>query len=529
MSPDGAYVGVWLTGHADQTYRHPITPGAFGGTVDSELNAALSQPEAELTPAGRSTLGARPVPAQGQSVWMAPVPRLAGTFHVVDAGDAASPRTAKISGRIAMVAGSCGDLTATAARLAAAGAAAMLAYASHGAACAGTIQGTPPLPSLAMRPVPARALLAAGNRAVRVVTHTSPEYAYDLAAAWHDRVPDGATVDATGDNVAALVEHYDTAGGTSADGLGLYENLTGFLPGMDSAVFGLSRRVPFPGTVTHYVTAAARWDKEAVVADDALGGAYAAFYSPGRTYAGGSTTQDTWFGGPIGAFSSAAAVQAYGWGVLSNRQGDSLYLQPPLITDAAGHGGEMLFWDEYEAKLYQAGQLVVDAWDPLMLMGYPAPPQPTRFRLDVDDHRSSVFWQHSTDIHTVWGFTSRTPAGDHAVLPLMDVRYAMPLSDRGTAPAGAFGFGVTLSMPAEVAATPVAAPRVEVSWDGGSGWQPAGLRGCTGTPSGAAGTVTRCQVVVANHAGGTASLRVTARDAAGRTVQQTIVDAYAVR
>jgi hypothetical protein len=308
------------------------------------------------------------------------------------------------------------------------------------------------------------------------------------------------------------------------------EQLTGYPPGRDGAIFGLARRVPLPSTVTHYVTAGARWDREALPVDDAQGGAYADFFAVPTTYEAGTVSEDTWFGGVIGAFNDPRLAQQYGWQVEPYRQGDALYLMVPNLTDAAGHGGAVLYYPEYSAQLYQGSDLVLDAYDPLMLWGFPAPAARTRYRLVVDDQRANLFWQHSTRITTTWGFTTRRPAGDHVVLPLLDVRWQVPLSDTTTAPAGRdLRFAVRFSAPEGVAAAPVRSPVVEVSWDHGTTWRRVTVTGCSSTEvDSAGGHPTTCGVRLHDASTGTASLRVTGVDTAGRTVSQTVVDAYSV-
>jgi hypothetical protein len=112
----------------------------------------------------------------------------------------------------------------------------------------------------------------------------------------------------------------------------------------------------------------------------------------------------------------------------------------------------------------------------------------------------------------------------------MDVGFDMALSPMNDAAAGAYAFGLKLSMPMGVTAVPVLAPKLDVSWDGGATWQPADLHGCAaGHVGGSAGLVTQCSASVHNRAGGSASLRVSATDTSGRSVVETIVDAYAVR
>ena len=85
---------------------------------------------------------------------------------------------------------------------------------------------------------------------------------YDLVRFWGDAVPDGGTVDGTGKSVSALVEHYNGMGSTSADGMEAVEELIGWVPERGgTANIGLLRAVPFPTTVTHYVSTGAVWER----------------------------------------------------------------------------------------------------------------------------------------------------------------------------------------------------------------------------------------------------------------------------
>jgi hypothetical protein len=123
---------------------------------------------------------------------------------------------------------------------------------------------------------------------------------------------------------------------------------------------------------------------------------------------------------------------------------------------------------------------------------------------------------------SAWTFSSARTVGDHEVLPLMTVDFDLPLDAHGAARPGPFAFGLAFGMPAEVERKPIARVIVDVSWDGGVTWRPAKLQAC------APKAKQRCIVGLWNPASGSASLRVSATDTAGRSVTQTIVDAYAV-
>jgi subtilisin family serine protease len=524
--------GAALAGSVDRLYARPMTR-TVGGTVTTVLNMQLSQPEGLLTVSGDRSggpIGLRPVTGVGQSTWLAPVPDIAGRFPLADAGSVAALRTDSVRGAVAVVAGSCADLTTTADALARAGAAAMVAYPGRGATCAGTITGTPSLPSFRTRPVDAARLLTAAGRQVALATNQRPAYVYDLAAHWTDRVPAGATLDGRGAHVATLVESYHSMGGTTAhDGVGLYENLTGIWPDLGMGIYGLTRVVPVPSVVTHFVSPGPNWERDVTVTSS-LGGAYAVLYSPPAPVRAGTTTHDTWFGGPVVSGQSAVVDRAFGWGAEANRQGDTFFADVAPLVDSAGHTGAALYDGEYEATLTSMGQVLAQGNDPLWLNFVQVPPQRQWYRLDVTSTRLNAFWQRSSTVHTVWDFPSQTRRGDHAVLPLMDVGFDMRLSPMNTAPSAArWSFGLRLSMPRGVAAAPVGSPQVGISWNGGTTWQTVSALTChSGADPGYAGEVTTCTVGVQNARAGAATVRVVATDSLGRAVQETVVSAYTV-
>jgi hypothetical protein len=336
---------------------------------------------------------------------------------------------------------------------------------------------------------------------------------------WGDSVPNGGTVRGTGTSVAALVEHYRGMGSTSADGLQAVEELVGWIPERGGvANIGLNRAVPFPTTVTHYVSTGAVWERTVAIQDAEYGGEYGRLYAPRRTYVGGSTTQDTWFGGPIGSRVSPLASVTNG-NPPPTREGNDLYLSMGAFTDAAGHlANSDIFSAEYNGKIYVDDVLEHDIFASVF-MNTTIPAGDHDIRVVTDVQRKNLFWQLSTAIKTEWSFESAQPQDFLQVLPMLGVDYVMPLSSTNSAPAGRYDFSVRFSMPDTVELLPIVKRSIDVSWDGGQTWSPATTR-CGDTS---------CKVQVRNEAGGHASLRVSATDAAGRTVTQEVTDAYAVR
>ena len=191
------------------------------------------------------------------------------------------------------------------------------------------------------------------------------------------------------------------------------------------------------------------------------------------------------------------------------------------FTDAAGHlANSDIFSAEYNGKIYVDDVLEHDIFASVF-MNAAIPAGDHRIRVVTDIQRENLFWQLSTGIKTEW--TLRVGPADGTalqVLPMLGIDYVMPLSSTNSAPAGRYDFTVRFAMPDTVEMRPIVKRSVDISWDGGQTWRPAKLTKCGDTS---------CKVEVRNEAGGHASLRVSATDAAGRTVTQEITDAYAVR
>jgi len=293
----------------------------------------------------------------------------------------------------------------------------------------------------------------------------------------------------------------------------------GWIPGRGVAAYGLVRPVAVPSTVTHYVSPVAEWERT-VEARDSAGFYEGMLSAPKVTVRAGQTIRDRWFGGPL-APNVSPLLTPLGWQASPYRQGDYFWLFMPTITDDAGHVGSPFYLGEFEGKLFRDGELMFQGDDPLWLQGE-APPEVHDYRLVYTMRRQNGFWRRSTTAESEWTFSSGRTAGDHEVLPLMTVDFELPLGTHNEARPGPFSFGLSFGMPAEVEQKPIADVAVDVSWDGGATWQPAALQGCGGSAK------QGCTVRLRNPATGSASLRVSATDTAGRSVTQTIVDAYAV-
>lgn len=170
------------------------------------------------------------------------------------------------------------------------------------------------------------------------------------------------------------------------------------------------------------------------------------------------------------------------------------------------------------------------------VVAYDLPAESARYTLAVD----------ADGVHTEWEYTSSRPTENTAhelqpcmaefwglepspqpcrPEPLIFLRYDLDLGLDNTLPAGRSetvritGFYQQLESPPEVTEL-----MLEVSFDGGDTWQQVGTR-----PAGDSSFTATIRNPRLSETDGVASLRVTATDDAGNTVEQTIPHAYGLR
>ncbi|MDH6465191.1 subtilisin family serine protease [Micromonospora sp. A200] len=270
--------------------------------------------------------------------------------------------------------------------------------------------------------------------------------------------------------------------------------------------------------VEHYNTRGVRWESEidfGVVGEDGWLEPKAALFSVPTAYKAGRTVHETWNQAPYGP-----SFPAPRWPEESvSRTGDLIFVGLPVHSDAAGHPGGSVT-DIARTALWRNGKLVGES----EYAGYgqfTAPPAAADYKLTVSATRS--FTDLSTEVESTWTFRSGHVAGDTpARLPLMAVRFAPPLRVDNSAPAGRlFAVPVQVQRQPGAPAAGVEKLTVDASYDGGKTWRKAAVLRVPG----------KGWVALLRHPAGPGhvSLRATARDTAGDTVTERIVQAYRLR
>ncbi|MGW1452808.1 S8 family serine peptidase [Micromonospora sp. NPDC002411] len=338
-------------------------------------------------------------------------------------------------------------------------------------------------------------------------------YLYVLSETFAGRFPTGFDKTYRSSELATVTQQFK----------GGYSGLKGervvfpqFGPGLGGWAAGVPTVVPGQ-RVEHYSTRDVSWSSELSFWGDIeewWTDFKAALMSESRTYRPGRHTRESWGGAPYGP--TFPAPRWPGQGV--TRIGDEIQVDVPLHSDAEGHAGGSVV-DTARTALYRNGVLVGESSD-TGFGAFAVPPGAAAYRLEVSAKRS--FTDLSTEVSTAWTFRSRHVGGDdYRQLPVSAIRFTPPLSVDNAAPAGR-----SLVIPVQVQRQPGAAGSrvtkltVDVSYDGGKTWQSARVRhgghGWTATVRHPAGP-------------GYASLRATAKDAAGNTVTEKIIQAYRLR
>ncbi|MDQ0757684.1 hypothetical protein [Streptomyces canus] len=248
-----------------------------------------------------------------------------------------------------------------------------------------------------------------------------------------------------------------------------------------------------------------------------------------HTYRPGQRTTEHWFGAPT----RPSIPRGAPWP--SVRNGDTLSVHIPEFTDSAS--GHWSFaetsgfgigtrtpadgaGDSATAVLLREGERIFasdnGAWGDIEV-----PAGEADYRLDLTTSRISDDWRFGTGTRTSWTFASGT-AATAALLPLLQVDYDVPVDERNAVgPERRHTLGLGVRMQDGMAAPDGVILKVESSYDDGGSWTTA--RVAHHGDNTFTATVERPSRV---HGAAYVTLRVTATDAAGNSVRQTVDRAY---
>ncbi|PZF98585.1 S8 family serine peptidase [Micromonospora deserti] len=352
---------------------------------------------------------------------------------------------------------------------------------------------------------------AAGGRA-RIdlaITVASP-YLYDVMQVSKQRVP--ATIEhrvTTGNSVRLTNRYVDTGGFDWAK-----EQRFGWRPWQEVALE--TQRIVRTGTAREEWVSAGdtvwqqRVSHQYVWSE--LGPLLDGAREAPRRYTGGTRATQSWFAPLVRPALDGSTASA------ASRNGNVLTLRVPSFVDADGHAAPVGYGDTVRAALSRDGRPLADlsaGWAPVTTTAAPA-----RYRLELETQRPGEEWRWAGSTRTAWEFRSAHPAGAEAEpLPLLQLDYRVPTDLHGTVPGQRpHRIGLALRHQPGVPAPRGTSVTVEVSFDDGAHWRRVAVR--------ADGARYEATVPAGS---GRVSLRVKARDAAGNTVEQTVIGAYGLR
>ncbi|MFC1406718.1 MULTISPECIES: S8 family serine peptidase [Streptacidiphilus] len=353
------------------------------------------------------------------------------------------------------------------------------------------------------------AAITAGTRAttLSVGSQPVPSYAYDLVERHDGAVPAQLTYRPKASQLAEVDNRFASPSGAQTGSEGRYD-----MQDFDSYGTGFDLVQQLPATRTDWVTPGAgfTWYDEAssqTVQERA----------PLRAFTAGSRQPYDWFSPVL-----HPRLNTSTW--LPQRNADWMTVNIPGWGDAMpGDSG----FDQGNGQLnetlwlYQGSTLIKKSNYQAIYTDVPASATPVPYRLVVATNQVGAF-PYTPGSRTEWTFTSGTT--DPSVvdtLPLIQLDYGVATDLTGRA-SRSTTLTLTASELAEMSRTSkITGGTLEVSYDDGSSWKALKLtRTATGSWT-ARLTAPRSALV--------ASLRATARDAAGNTVTQTVLEAFGLK
>jgi len=349
-------------------------------------------------------------------------------------------------------------------------------------------------------------------------TDGASPYVYTLSTGTSGALPRDPDYAVRKADLAKVVTRYDAQGTDGTATAGSFAHFAGFVGGFNA--WSYSVPVALPATRTEYFTPALTWVAKFAYGKDSNDPATWEETFGEATYPRSGLFEQSWNSAPYGpAFPATANT----FTVALRQPDDTISAALSLYSDARpGHasGAWTYLGVTGTTELYENGKLLMSSDQP-GTFGKDATatlsPGPATYRLSVRAHRDVAFSQYATDQRIDWRFSSRHVATQQN-LPLLAVRYQTTVDSYGRTRAGR-PCTVNIWLEANSATQQPSATTAAVwaSYDDGKTWQ-------------------RIQVVTANgqtratlappRSAKFVSLRGTAHDQAGNSVDQTVIRAF---
>ncbi|MEU4539598.1 S8 family serine peptidase [Streptosporangium sp. NPDC023825] len=355
--------------------------------------------------------------------------------------------------------------------------------------------------------------LQRGSVPLRVVSHPTVAYLYDLVHKWEGAVPADPTYRPRKSDLARVEVSLDNHRQQAAveTRIDLQDGLRSGFSGYTSALPAQSRRTDWVSTDD-----SVRWHESLYVIPDETQQS-----SDILTYQGGTTSEARWLGPVQRPRMNTASL-------LPTRAGDGLVaIVPSWGASGGSHAGEALFNPNatQTLSLYQGDTLLEQAkterLDRTLMLAPIVSPDRLPYRLVNEASRSASVYPYSTRTLTEWNFTSGyVESNSTRDLPLIQLDYDVDVDRAGRAGRRAELTVTPLHLPSVVDSGRIGTATLDVSYDDGATWSRASL------DHGKKGWTTKLR---APGGARTVTLRAGARDSAGNSVTQTIVRAFGLR
>jgi subtilisin family serine protease len=346
-------------------------------------------------------------------------------------------------------------------------------------------------------------LLKNGPLTMRVSGTAVTPYFYDLLLPEKQRVPTSLVYDIGRRNTARIDTVYRADTPTPSTDV---RHISRPWPTFS---VGFVRDVPRPLDRTYYVSANDTQWWHLAWANAPFDGE---FHDAYVSYRPGARLSEDWFG-RVSRPGASAKLETQ-----VNRTGNELDLALLPFSDAGGHHGWAYGGDTMSTKLY-AGEKLLASTATAPIGTFPALDTPSSYRLEFTGKRETPWSLYGTDTSTTWRFTSK-PGEERPSVPQVD--YDLDLDRANQArDRSLYTFWLKAGHVPGVNGPSIRKVQAWVSFDDGATWKEIGLLRFGGG--------SHLAVVKHPKASGdkaAVSLRVTATDSAGNSVDQTLIRAY---